>query len=161
MNKIFVGYTTMTHGLKGELKFYTDVSFKDRFLKKDFPIFIHFYPHKITSVRPHKNHYLITIDSLFDINLVENFRNKDVYILESDLQLLENEVVLELLVDFFVYEKEECLGKVNNILYNKGGVLLEIQGKSKFLLPYQPYFIDEIFKKEKKIMVQNVKGYLI
>jgi len=40
MEKIKVGFITMTHGLKGELKFFCDFSKKDLILKKDFPIFI-------------------------------------------------------------------------------------------------------------------------
>ena len=32
---IYLGYTTMTHGVKGELKFYSDFSLKDQILKID------------------------------------------------------------------------------------------------------------------------------
>lgn len=161
MNFIFVGRTTMTHGIKGELKFYTDFSRKDLILKKDFPIYIQNQLHTITSCRPHKNHYLITIDGKKDINLVEEFRNQKLFILESDLHLKEEDVLFELLEGFEIFENGNLLGKVSNVLYNKGGVLLEIKNEKKFFLPYQESFIDSVSKKERKIFVRNVKGFFL
>ena len=63
MNRLYFGYTTMTHGIKGELKCYTSFEQKEKVLTKKFPVYINGTRHEITSARPHKNHYLITIDS--------------------------------------------------------------------------------------------------
>jgi len=161
MNKIYVGKTTMTHGIKGELKFYTDFSRKDLILKKDFPIFIAGGIHFISSVRPHKNYYLITIDGFHDINLVEEFRNQSIYVSLSDLHLPDEEILFELLSGYLVFENGNLLGKVLNVLYNKSGVLLEVQGDSKFFIPYQEAFIEGVLKNEQKILVKNVKGFLL
>ena len=51
MNKVLVGYTTMTHGLKGDIKFYPSIYETDKFLKVNFPIYINDTLHHITSVK--------------------------------------------------------------------------------------------------------------
>jgi len=61
---IKIGNITSTHGIKGELKLYSDFSQKEKIMQKDFPIYIENTLHHITSVRPHKNYYLIRIDDI-------------------------------------------------------------------------------------------------
>ncbi len=161
MNKIYFGHITMTHGIKGELKLYTDFSLKEKVLKIGFPIYIKGICHKISSVRPHKNCYLITIDEKKDINLVEEFRSQDVFVEISDIPLKEEEVIIETIKGYQVIENEEILGNVTDILYNKNGILLQVQGRKKFYIPYQDSFVKQIDKKESKIIVTNGKGLML
>lgn len=161
MSKIYFGKTTMTHGLKGELKFFTDFSQKEHVFHANFPVYIKDIMHKITSVRPHKNYYLITLDNKNDINEVENFRNQEIYIEEEDLKLQENEIILETLIDYNIKENEIILGKVTDILYNKGGILLEVIGNKKFYIPYHDNFVERINKEKKEIIVKNAKDLIL
>ncbi len=158
MKYIYVGFTTMTHGLKGELKFYTDFSLKEEVLKEGFLVYIHDEAHKISHVRRHQNHYLVEFDGLTHINDVEGFRNQKVFVLRSDLK---EEVVVEELIGFSLMEGQEVLGKVTNILYNKGGILLEVKGIKKFFVPYHEHFILNVLKDEKKILSQNAKDLIL
>ena len=134
---IYFGKITMTHGLT---------------------IYIANQPHQITNVRPHKNYYLITIDDQKDINNVELFRHQKVFLKEEDIHT--EEIIVETLIHFSVYENQNLLGKVKSILYNKNGILLEIENQKKFYIPYQNNFVKEINKKEQKIFVENVDGIL-
>ena len=161
MNKIYIGYTTMTHGIRGELKLYTDFSLKEKILKPGFPIYIDNVLHTITHVRPHKNHYLLLIDDKKDINLVEEFRNKKIFILESDLHLNEKEYILESIIGYCVEEENITLGKVKEIRYNKNGILLFVEGNTKFYIPLCDAFVLKVLKKEQKVIVQNTKGLRI
>jgi len=156
---IKIGNITSTHGIKGELKLYSDFSQKEKIMQKDFPIYIENTLHHITSVRPHKNYYLIRIDDINDINLVEAYRKKDVYIKLEDLDL-KDEILLEALIGYDLISEKETLGKVRNILYNKNGALLEILGEKKFYIPYHEHFIQKILKEEKKIYTQNTGGLI-
>lgn len=158
MKKIYVGHTTMTHGLKGELKFFTDFSLKNEILKEGFPVYIDSIPHKITHVRKHQNHYLVEFDFLKNINEVELFRNKSVYILRSDLK---EEIIIEELIGYTILENNEVLGKVTNILYNKAGILLEVTNPQKFFIPYHDHFIKSVSKDEEKILVENAKDLIL
>lgn len=161
MSKIYFGKTTMTHGLKGELKFFTDFSQKERALKSNFPVYIKGVLHNITNVRPHKNYYLITLDNKNDINEVEEFRNQAIFIEEEDLKLQENEIILETLINYIVKENEIVLGKVMDIMYNKGGILLEVLGNKKFYIPYNDNFVKKIKKETKEIIVKNAKDLIL
>lgn len=161
MNRLYFGYTTMTHGIKGELKCYTSFEQKEKVLTKKFPIYINGTRYEITSARPHKNHYLITIDSLKDINLVEEYRNQKIYIERDDLHLKEEEYLFSDLIGFSIIEIEENLGIVKDILYNKSGIYLEVLNEKKYYIPWQDTFILRVDTKNKQILVQNAKGLML
>lgn len=161
MNKLYFGYTTMTHGIKGELKCYTSFEQKEKVLTEGFPIYINETCHKITSARSHKNHYLITIDNLKDINLVEEYRNQKIYIVRDDLHLKEEEFLFFDLIGFSIMEMEENLGIVKDILYNNGGIYLEVLNKRTYYIPWQDAFILSVDTKNKQILVQNTKGLML
>ncbi len=161
MNKLYFGYTTGTHGLKGELKCFSDFERKDLVLKNNQPVYIKDKVHYITSVRKHKNCYLICFDNLNDINLVEEFRNQQIYVLRSDLDLLENEFLFSDLIGFSIYNNLEMVGKIKEVRYNKYSVLLSVIGEKKFLVPYNDFFIKEVNIKEQKIIGDNLEGLML
>ncbi len=154
---IYFGYTTMSHGLKGELKLYTNFSLKEKVLKTGFPVYIENQKHIITTVRHHKDYELVTFDKITDINAVEHLRHKEIYVLKEDLK---EDLILEELIGYEVREKEESLGKIKNILYNKSGMLLEVEKNKKFFIPYQENFIKSINETNHIVYVNNVKGVL-
>src|SRR5574344_357412 len=135
MNEIYFGHTTMTHGLKGQLKCFSEFEYKDRVLQRDFPIYIKGVLHHISDVQGYKNYYLIRIDNKNDINEVEEFRNQDIYIHRDDLHLEDNEYLLNDLIGYSIIEGNECLGQVKEALKNKAGYLLKIDGYQNFLIP--------------------------
>lgn len=157
---ILAGHITSTHAIKGELKVYSDFSLSDKVFCPSQKIWINKKEHEITSSRYHKNHYLITIDNLFDINLVENFRHQDVYIKRESLHLKEGEYILEDLIGMKVYEKQNYLGEIKNIVYNKGGKLLGIKSTHTFYIPFQDYFIKKVLLKKRIVEVENTKGLM-
>ncbi len=161
MTKLKIGYITMTHGIKGELKLYSDFSKKEKILIPNFPVIIKNQQHTITSVRPHKNHFLVTFDSLKDINLVEEFRNQTVFVDLEDIPLESGEVILETLIGYSIECEQEVLGKVKDILYNKGGILLEIDYLKKYYIPYNNYYIEKILENEQKIKVFHAKDLIL
>ena len=161
MNKLYFGYTTGSHGLKGELKCFSDFERKDLVLKNNQPVYIKDKVHYITSVRKHKNCYLIRFDNLNDINLIEDLRNQQIYVLRSDLNLLENEFLFSDLIGFSIYNKAEKVGKIKDIRYNKASILLSVVGGKNFLVPYNDFFIKEVNLKEQKIIGDNLEGLML
>lgn len=160
MNKeLYLGYTTMSHGIKGELKFYPELYEFNKFAHLKLPVFINGQTHTITSVRQHKNHYLIRIDALEDINLIEEFRNQKIYVKREDLKLPNNDYLVSELIGYFVIEDQVELGKVSDIRYNNGGILLQVA--NKFYIPYHDNFIKKVLVSEKKIIVANAKGLML
>ena len=157
---IYLGYTTMTHGLKGHLKFYSQFERKDILLKGNVNVIIDGVKHVITKASIDKNHYLIIIDGLNDINLVEEYRNKDIYLERKELKLGDNEYLYQDLIGFDIIDNEENLGKVKNISYNNS-VLLYIEHDKNYYLPLIDEYIVKVDLLEKKIIVRNAKELII
>ena len=157
MSKVLAGYTTMTHGLKGDIKFYPAIYETDKFLKVNFPIYINDTLHHITSVKKSKNCYLIKLDNLNDINLVEDFRNKDLYIDMDDLKLGKGEYLVSSLIGFKVVEDGKNIGIVKDIMYNKVGILLYVIGSKSFYIPLNDYYVKEVKQNEALIITEHAK----
>ncbi len=160
-NKIYIGKITTTHGIKGELKVISDFEKKDRVLKPGFKIIINNNEHVITKSHIHKNNYLITIDNINDINLVENFRNSEIYIFRSNLNLKPNEYLLSDLISFEVFDKEDYIGTVENIASNSANNLLVIKGDKLFYIPFIEVYIKNVDIANKKIDTLNGKELII
>lgn len=161
MNKVLVGYTTMTHGLKGDIKFYPSIYETDKFLKVNFPIYINEHVHYITSVKKSKNCYLIKLDNLNDINLVEDFRNKDLYIDMDDLKLGKGEYLVSSLMGFKVVEDGKNIGIVKDIMYNKVGILLYVIGSKSFYIPLNDCYVKEVKQNEALIITEHAKDLMV
>lgn len=155
MDKIFVGKITSFHGLKGELKVQSDFELKDEVFKKGFNITIDNKVFEITSMRIHKNMYLITIDSMFDINLIEKYKGFNVYINRDDLKLSNEDFLVNELIDFEVFDKEIYLGKVVKIDFNSVNKFLVVKNEKEFFIPLIEQFIEDIDLPNKKIYTIN------
>ena len=157
---IYLGHTTMTHGLKGDLKFYSDFERKEILLNNNTKVLIDNEIHTITKCSYNKNYMLIIIDNLKDINLVEEYRNKDIYIKREELGLKEDEFLFQDLIDYKIICNEEYLGKVKDIRYNNN-VLLYIEFDKNYYLPFIDQHILKVDLNEKKILVKDVKDLII
>ena len=161
MSKIYFGYTTSTFGLKGELKCFTDFERKDLVLKKNHPIYIKDQKHILSSIRAHKGCFLIRIDNHEDINEVEEFRHQKIFIEREELELKNGEFLFQDIIGFSICEEGKILGIIQNIRYNKSGILLSVVGEKTFLIPYNDFYIKEIVWPEKKVIGQNIKGLML
>ena len=161
MSKIYFGYTTSTFGLKGELKCFTDFERKDLVLKKNHPIYIKDQKHILSSIRAHKGCFLIRIDNHEDINEVEEFRHQKIFIEREELELKSGEFLFQDIIGFSICEEGKILGIIQNIRYNKSGILLSVVGKKTFFIPYNDFYIKEIVWSEKKVIGQNIKGLML
>ena len=161
MSKIYFGYTTSTFGLKGELKCFTDFERKDLVLKKNHPIYIKDQKHILSSIRAHKGCFLIRIDNHEDINEVEEFRHQKIFIEREELELKNGEFLFQDIIGFSICEEGKILGIIQNIRYNKSGILLSVVGEKTFFIPYNDFYIKEIVWSEKKVIGQNIKGLML
>lgn len=161
MTKIYVGRINSFHGIKGELKILSDFEYKDRVFKKNVEVFIDDEEHIITSSRVHKNNYLVTIDGLYDINLVNDFVHKDLFIDRDILKLRSNEYLSNELIGFSLYDNDEMIGEVINIVYNVNSKFLYVSGTKNYYVPIIDEYIDVIDIKEKKIYTKGGKELIL
>lgn len=155
MKKILVGKITGVFGIKGELKVLSDFEMPEKVFKKDNKIFLNDEVHSITRVRFHKNKYLIEIDNLKDINLVNKYRNSNVYTTFSDLELKPEEYLLNDLLNLDIYNEDKIIGKVTKVIDSKQNPLIKVN--DDFYIPLKSKFIKKISIIEKKIICENLE----
>lgn len=160
---IYLGQIVNTFGIKGELKVYTESDFiEERFAKGKkvyFEIGKNFEEHTVSTHRVHKKNVLLTIDNLFDINLIEQYVGCNIYASADDeLELDEDDYYIDDLVDMEVYNTlGDFIGIVTDVIEMPKNYLLEIKDKGKkILVPFVDAFIKEI--DDDKIVIEEIEG---
>lgn len=159
-----VGKVIGTHGIKGELKIKSDTTF-NRFDIGN-TLFIgtenSYKKVKVNSHRVHQGFDLITVNNLFDINLVLEFVGKDVFVKEHDREKDNAKIYYEDLIDSEVIDEDgKSIGIVNDIIELPKGKLLEVvNGDKKALIPYVDEFILNVDIENKVIKVHLIEGMI-
>ena len=160
MDYIYIGKFLGTHGLKGEIKLKTDFEYIDKVLKTDFVIFIGNDKKEeyISSFRPHKDFYLISLKGIDNIDLIHPYVNENIYIRRGDLNLSSNDYVMEDFLDKKVYYNDKYLGVISSITnYGSSNYVMEIVGDKELLVPYDNHFIDKVTE---CIYLKNLEGII-
>lgn len=155
---INIGKIISTHGLKGELKVLSNFSQKEKVFIRNFKIYINGTSYNILSWRKHQQYDLITFEEINDIAKAINFKQKNIYLKRSDLNLKDNDYLREDLVQMQVCNEETLLGVVDKIINNNNYILLDIKTKKHFYIPYNEHFISKIDIENNKIFVKNTEG---
>ena len=159
MNYLKIGKIITTHGIKGELKVISDFSLQDKVLTLGYIVYIGQDKERlvIKSVRKQPKNYLITFKDLDNINLVLKYKNQDIYIKRESLDI--QDYLIEDLIGFKVREDNIYYGEVKDIYQNKtkvNNILLNINYKKDYYLPYNKEFIKNIDVKNKIIEVKRI-----
>lgn len=155
--KIYVGKIVNTHGIKGEIRIISDLSNKKDVFKIGNPIYIEENKEYIASYRTHKNYDMITLKGINDINDVLKYKGKKVYIEKNEITT--DNYFDEELIGFMVYT-DKLVGKLKSIRKQKYQDLLEIEGKSIYLVPKNDAFLKKIDLENKKIYIENIEGLI-
>ena len=156
---IIVGKVINFFGIKGELKVKSNFDKKERVFKIGNNILINNEPLKITSVRIHKNNYLIRVNDINDINLVTKYIGYNVYFKKSDLGLTDNEYILEELIGADVMDNNENIGKVIEIYTSSNMNYIKVEYSNKtYLIPLIDEYIDHFDRDTKTIYTNNGKS---
>ena len=156
---IIVGKVINFFGIKGELKVKSNFDKKERVFKIGNNILINNEPLKITSVRIHKNNYLIRVNDINDINLVTKYIGYNVYFKKSDLGLTDNEYILEELIGADVMDDNENIGKVIEIYTSSNMNYIKVKYSNKtYLIPLIDEYIDHFDRDTKTIYTNNGKS---
>ena len=161
MEFLEVGKIVNTHALKGEVKI-KSYSKSDRFIKDNI---LYLGPDHIeVKVKSHRFnegfHYCVFYD-YEDINLILPFKNKFLYIKESDLEELnEDEYYIKDLINLEVFnENNKLIGKVIEVREYPANYMLEIKksdGKIA-LVPFRKEFVISI---SDKIIIHEIEGLI-
>lgn len=157
---IFIGKTTSTFGIKGELKVRSDFNYLDKAYKIGNVILINNIEHKMSGVRYHKNHVLLKIDNLENINDVLDYVGYNVYIKRSDLNLSSNEYLDSDLINSDVMNDGINLGKVIDVIRGVN-TLIKVSGKVIFYIPYVDEYIINFDLENKKLYTKNCENLIM
>lgn len=157
---IFIGKTTSTFGIKGELKVRSDFNYLDKAYKIGNVILINNIEHKISGVRYHKNHVLLKIDNLENINDVLDYVGYNIYIKRSDLNLSSNEYLDSDLINSDVINDGINLGKVIDVIRGVN-TLIKVSGKVIFYIPYVDEYIINFDLENKKLYTKNCENLIM
>lgn len=164
MEYIYIGKIVSTHGIKGEIKIISDFDFKDKAFKVGNSIYVgkDKKEFKVTSYRRHKNYEMITMDGYNNINLVLPFMKENVYILDTDLKLDENEYLDSSLIGLNIYHEEEFLGEITEVLIPSPArkVIRFTNNGKNYLVPYVQNFVKTIDLSNKKVVLYSMEGVL-
>ena len=160
-----VGKIIGTHGIKGELKVKSDTSF-DRFTVGNV-LYIKLDDHDykkivINSHRIHQGCDLITFNNMFDINLVEGFVGKEVYVKEHNREKDNAKVYYEDLIGCKAINEDGIeLGEVKDLIEVPNGVLLEIiNEKKRALVPYVKELVPIVDIENKVVTIHEIEGLI-
>ena len=156
---IIVGKVINFFGIIGELKVKSNFDKKEMVFKIGNNILINNEPLKITSVRIHKNNYLIRVNDINDINLITKYIGFNVYFKKSDLGLTDNEYILEELIGATVMDGNENIGEVLEIYTSSNMNYIKVEYSNKtYLIPLIDEYIDHFDRDTKTIYTNNGKS---
>ena len=152
---VFIGRIVNTHGIKGELRILSDFEKKERVFKPGITIFIGKEKQEeiINTFRHHKQFEMITLEGYSNINEVLKYKNQNVYVSRTTLELKPEEYLYEDLINMEVIEEQKVLGKIKDIMYNKANILLYIEGEKNFYIPLNEEYVKEVDLERKEVKV--------
>ncbi len=165
-DKLYIGKIVGTHGIKGEVKIKSVSSFDEKRFKKGNKIYIKngntLLPMTVCSYRVHKQMALVSFKDHQDINLVEQYRDYEVYG-DYDPDLLEEGEYFQAdLMGVKVYDQDDHLvGEITGIMEGINYDILEIKTPAKqALVPYIDEFILDEDIEHQYMQIKVIKGLL-
>lgn len=159
MRYIKIGKIVNTHGIKGELRLLSKFPYKEDVFKIDMPIYIEKQEKEIiNSYRKHKNFDMITLKGYNNINEVLKYKGKNVYVNSEDIKLSSNKYLDEDIVGLEVIFDGKMVGKVSCVERYDKMVLLRIDGKKEYLVPYNYDLIEKVDLDNNRIYIKYIKG---
>lgn len=160
MNKVYIGYVQGVHGLRGDLKIKCRFESPEEVFQKGNKILLNDEEHVITNAKFYKGFYLVTIDNLKDINLVEKYKGFDVYFDRDSLELKRG-YILEDLYGLTIVEGKDKFGKVKEILDNGVYKILVVEYDTEYMIPLIDEYIKKVDLDKGIIEVENVRSLIL
>ena len=102
---------------------------------------------------------MVTLNDYKDINEVLFLMKKKVYIKESDILLLDNEVLDDELVTYDVVTTTGETGKILEVFFaSSNNKIIRVLLDKEILIPVNSPMLKEVNKKEKKIIIELISG---
>lgn len=161
MEKVYIGYVQGVHGLRGDLKIKNRFENPEQVFVKGNRLFLNKEEHLITNSKFYKGFYLVTIDNLKDINLVEKYKGFEVYFAKEDLKLDEDEYILDDLFGMDVISGGKDFGKVKDILDNGIYKILVVDNPKSLMIPLIEKYVKKVDVANRIIECEDVEELIL
>ena len=161
MERVYIGFVQGVHGLRGDLKIKNRFESPEKVFVKGNYIYLNEEIHEITNTKFYKGHYLVTIDNMKDINLVEKYIGYDVYYAREDLQEKEGDYIIDDLFGLKIISNGKEYGIVKEILDNGVYKILSVEYEKKYMIPLIPKYIQKVDVAKGEIIVDDVEALII
>lgn len=158
MNLIHIGTIVNTHGLKGELRILSSISFKEHVFLPSFVFYVEEKPYKVVRYRKHKQYDMVVLEGISSIEDALLLKGRDVFINRADVKdiFIENDYI-----GMEVYSAKGNRGEVTaivkGVMYNYLEVHLQ---EKKYYVPLVPAFIEKVNEQENKVFIQEMEGLI-
>lgn len=162
MNKLYVGKVVGTHGIKGEIKVYSEIEIKDKVFNENTKLYfsIDDKEYTIESVRFHKDNYLVLLKGFYNINDVLFLNKSKVYVNRDDF-LNNDEYVIDDLLGFEVIDNDKVIGVIKDYEVNNSYATFLVEGDKNFYLPNVENYVTNIDLNGKKVYTKNVGDLML
>ena len=165
MEYVLIGEILNTFGIKGELKIRVFTDFVDERFKVGSKIYIgdDYKEFIVKNYRNHKGFLLIQLEAYEDINLVEKYKNMNIYKSKDDIKPLDDGYYFSDLKDLDVYVNDAFVGKVIRVeegIRNNNLRVIKNEDKKEYLVPFIDHFILNVDLDNKRINIIDMAGLL-
>ena len=161
MNKMFIGTITGYHGLKGDLKVVSDFSRRNIVFNKGETLLVDDEVLTITDSKIYKNNYLIKVNNLNDLNLVDKYIGKEICIDFDKFKSNIDGYIDEELIACNVFDKDVMIGNVIDVVYNIKNSFIKVKGEKEFLIPLIDEYIEKVDINTNRIYTKNGSDLII
>lgn len=161
MEKIYIGFVQGVHGLRGDLKIKNRFETPEKVFINGMSIYLNEEEHKITNAKFYKGHYLVTIDNMKDINLVEKYIGCDVYFNREDLKEEEGSYILDDLFGLRIVSDGKEYGIIKEILDNGRYKILSIEYEKNYMIPLIDEYVKNVDVKAGIVEVADVEALIL
>lgn len=159
MEKVFVGKTVSTHGIKGEIKILSEFEYKDNVFKVGNELIIDDVRYVIKSYRHHKNFEMVTLNDYKDINEILFLMKKKVFVDKESLSLGSSQVLDSELVNYKVRTIDGQEGSITEVFFaSPSNKILRVSLDKEYLIPVNSPMIKEINKEKCEVVVELISG---
>ena len=159
VDRVYIGYVQGLHGLRGDLKIKCQFEEPDSALKVGNSIYLNEESHEITACKFYKGFYLVTIDNIKDINVVEHYKGYDIFI-DRDALNLEKNYILNDLYGMTITSNGKKYGKVKEILSN-GKYYILVSDAHNLMIPLINEYVINVDIESKTVACRDIEGLIL
>lgn len=166
MEYLLLGKISKPHGLKGEVKIFSNTDFASLRYQKGNVVFIflnnEYKPLTVHSFYKYKEYDVVSFEDYLNINLINDLLGKNLYIKKSDATLPNNHYHYSDLVNLKVISDNQQIGIVKSVIHAPANDILrcETPNHKTFDIPFVNEFIIDVNLSKKEIKVKLIEGIL-